>query len=268
VQCAAYSIQIRSAVVALRKSQVADLWADDSPIQVVFGLQLIVDVSKKLRPKLIKLPHRVFPKNTDVCMIVQDNCSPTLLSNLKSRLGKVITMRKLRKNYKDFESKRNLCGRFDLFVYDRRISAVAFTDFLGKAFLSKKKNPIAIAAREVPQILREIDNVKSSALYFKNGGASTSIKVGLLDLTDDEIVENTLALLKAMYKIFDPSIVQSISLKTPDSVSLPIYNSLAEPPAKRIKLQVRPPASSIPIEAETEEFAKKLDGNKKTNFFL
>jgi len=177
---------------------------------------------------------------------------------LKQQLDKVIDVHKLTKVYKDVENKRILAGRFDLFVYDRTIDPTIFADNLGKAFMSKKKNPIPIAVRTVPETLRYIENVKSSAIYYKSGGATTNIKVANLDQTDAEIVENVHALLKAMKKQFNPLHVHSISLKTPDSIALPIYTSLYIPnePPKAVK--VRPPASAVPIEAETPGFARRL----------
>jgi len=260
--------QIRSAVSALKDSKKDELWADDSPVQLVFALQQLSDISKRFRPKLIKVPHPLFSKKASVCLIVEGrNISAVLLSKLKSCFGKVITMSKLRANYREPERRAVLCGRFDLFVYDRRINAERLATVCGKPFLTKKKNPVSISVRTMSGVMSEIERVKSSAVYFRNGGTTTSIKVANLDFADDQIVENASAILKKMSTIFDSLAVQSISIKTADSVSLPLFQC-ARPSNRSSKpIITRPPAASIPIEAESEEFERDLDlalANKKS----
>jgi len=123
---------------------------------------------------------------------------------------------------------------------------------------TKKKNPVSITVRSVGGVMNEIKKVKSSALYFKNGGVSTSLKVARLDLTTDQIVENISSVLKKMYTILDPKAVQIICMKTPDSVSLPLYECVRPSCKQPIHLITRPPASSVLIEAETDAFENDL----------
>jgi len=259
--CDSYSIsedQIHRAVSALRGNK-KELWADDSPLQLVFALQELTDISKRFRPKLIKVPHPLISKKASVCLIIKDRISAVLLSKLKSCLGKVITMRKLELNYREPERRAVLCGRFDLFVYDKRIDAGRLATLCGKPFLTKKKNPVSINVRSVGGVMSEIEQVKSSALYFKNGSATTSIKVAHLDFTDSQIVENVNAVLKEMSTIFDPLAVQSICIKAADSVSLPLFQCVRPSNPRPKPIITRPPAASVPIEAESAEFERQLD---------
>jgi len=131
--------QICSAVCALKKSNETGLWADDSPVQLTFGFQKVTEISTRLRPKLIDVPHQILPEKAEVCLIVRDNCPPALLSDLKSRLGKVITLKKLIRNYRENESRSQLCGSFDLFLHDKRIAAHVIPYRCGKVFMNKKK---------------------------------------------------------------------------------------------------------------------------------
>jgi len=253
--------QIRSAIAALKKMQNADdaLWVDDSPVQLLFSFQYIEDISKKLRPKEIKVPHSILPEKTSVCLIVRDECPPPLLQGLKTQFGKVLTLRKLSRNYTDKEERRKLCGRFDLFLYDKRIKSSALPTRVGKVLIEKKKNPIPIVVRSLTGVSNEVERIKKCALYFKNGGVSTNLKVARLDFTDDEIVDNIIAVLNKMSTILDPVSVQSISLKTPDSMSLPLYQCAKQNKvARKIKTN-NAPASSVPLEAESAEFEKLLD---------
>jgi len=253
--------QVRSAVAALKKLQLREdaLWADDSPIQLLFSYQYLEDISKKLRPKLITVPHQILPEKTEVCLIVKNNCPQNLLQGLKSQFGKVLTITKLTRNYAEHEERRKLCGKFDLFLYDKHIKAGVLPSRVGKALIGKKKNPIAITVRSVAGVSNEVARVKKCAFYFKSGGVSTSIKVARLDFTDDEIVDNVIAVLNKMSTLLDPSSIQSISIKTPDSITLPIYQRAVQiEETKKIKTSV-PPASSVLLEAETKEFEQLLD---------
>jgi len=252
--------QIRDAVVALKKlsSDENSLWASDSPVQLQFGFQYLEDISKKLRPKLIEVPHQIYPETTSVCLIVRNECPPQLMQTLKSQLGKVITLSKLKRNYHDVEEKSKLCGRFDLFLYDKRLPAQSLPHVCGKVFLEKKKNPISITVRTVGGVLNEIERVKQCALYFKNGGVSTTIKAARFDFTDEQIVENITAVLSKMHKFVDPVSVQSISIKTTDSIALPVYQcAVQQREAKKIK--TNPPAGSVPAEEESHNFFKKIE---------
>ena len=50
----------------------------------------------------------------------------------------VISLTKLRKNYKSYESKRQLADLYDVFICDDRIYHL-LPKLLGKAFFAKKK---------------------------------------------------------------------------------------------------------------------------------
>jgi len=263
--------QLRSAIAALSKQQVGGLWADDSAVQLQFGFQYLTNVSKKLRPKLITVPHQIFPEKVAICLIVRNNCPNNLLMQLKSQLGKVLPLKKLRKNYKDHEERRKLVGRFDLFLYDAAIPANNIAGACGKAFIEKKKNPISIKVTTLEDVRDEIEKVKSSAVYFKSGGVSSTIKVGRSDFTEDQLVENINAVIKRMHNRLDPLSVQNIHIKTPDSISLPLYQC-AKQNTKARKIKKTIPKQSREIYIETDEFDSQLDAalrskNKRAKIF-
>jgi len=139
-EISAYQDQIHSAVSALKNLNNNDLWADDGFVHLCFGLQKVVDISKTFRATLFDVPHQILPDKTDVCLFVRDGCPPQLLSDLKARLGKVITLHKLCTNYNDYEQKRQLSNRYDLYLYDKHIHAHVLPYRLGEHFLQKKKN--------------------------------------------------------------------------------------------------------------------------------
>eukprot|EP01051_Picozoa_sp_SAG22_P029964 SAG22_NODE_11367_length_488_cov_1.010283_1_plen_153_part_01 len=117
--------------------------SDDAVISLIVGMK---DFPKKKRSKahLISLPHSMH-EDSEICLIVKDPQKA-----IKQRLEKdpidgvvkVIGLSKLRKNYKTFEAKRNLCDGYDLFLADRSVLPM-LPRLLGKTFFSKKKQPIA-----------------------------------------------------------------------------------------------------------------------------
>jgi len=107
--------------------------------------------------------------------------------------------------------------------------------------------------------MNAVEKIKYSALYYKNGGICTTIKVARLDHTEEQIVENITTVIKRMRAVsgFDPSAVQSISIKAQGGTTLPFYQC-ARHPTGRTKFKRTLPASSVPIEAETDGFDKIL----------
>jgi len=253
--------QVICAVNALRKTSTdTKLWVSDSPVQIIFALGYITDLAKDFRPRAIPLPSPLLPTNADVCLVVKDTIDTQLLATLKlSGIKKVIKRNKFEVNYKDFEEKQKLCGRFDLFLVER--GTKAYHPLFGKAFISKKKVPVPIVVTDADQVKQKIEQLKSSAFYNKSsGGNSITIKAARLDQTDEEIVGNIMAVLSHMRPIFGKK-VQSISLKTPDSLSLPIYQTIVIPEG-RILLKRKAPARATPHPLEHKaafaEAAKKV----------
>jgi len=245
--------QVIAAVKALRLTTDDKLWASDSPVQINFGLGLITDLTKDFRPKTIPLPSPLLPANADVCLVVKDSIDNTLFQKLKlsGKIKKVIRRKKFAANYQDFQERQKLVGRFDLFLVERGVRDCG--TIFGKSFFSTKKVPVPITVADADAVLKKVEELKSSALYIKcaAGGTSVTIKAARLDLTDDEVVNNIQAVLKYMRPIFG-SKVQSISIKTADSISLPIYQNIVVRPV-RVGMKRKAPRVAVPNELESEE---------------
>ena len=98
------------------------------------------------------MPHCSIPEPRDVCLIVKDlekgikpDHEPTLnhvnemlLDKGVDNITQVISLRELKVEYKQYEAKKSLCQKFDIFLVDERILRLV-PKFLGKHFYSKKR---------------------------------------------------------------------------------------------------------------------------------
>ncbi|XP_020626594.1 putative ribosome biogenesis protein C8F11.04 [Orbicella faveolata] len=178
---------------------------------------------------------------------------------------RVISLSKLRKNYQSFESKRHLCSLYDVFICDDAIYHL-LPKLLGKAFFSKKKyglikngfaGPISFRGFQETGLWTDRNNSFIFAMhaiidhFFHVSNFffhCSAIKVAHTGQTIEQSVENVVSAVSEIAKIVPRgwNNIQSLNLKTSDSISLPIYTSLPEkslviddtqPPKKKRKME-------------------------------
>jgi ribosome biogenesis protein UTP30 len=256
----------------------SNLLADEGDDLVVLQLSLRrVPPSPTTRPSLLPLPHPVTAHDgANVCFISDDrpnSRSPPasdLLDASKSLhrlpVSEVIPLSTLRTDYRPYESRRRLAASHDLFISDRAILPL-LPRVLGKAFYSTKKAPIGVDFTRVgwPEQVRK---VLGSALLYQRSGTCSGIKVGRLDMEEEEIVENVMAAVEAAAQKVPKkwANVRALHLKAVDSVALPIYQVVTElgmkieVPVERLEGEVG--SGEVIDAAQVETLGKKFD--KKT----
>jgi len=189
----------------------------------------------------IRLPHTPLPQSRDVCLIVKDlekgiksdheatvqHFQSLLADKGIDKITQVISLRELKVEYKQFEAKTQLCHRFDLFLADARIIRL-LPQFLGKPFYKRKKLPIQIDLNS-KDLKAEVDKaLMTSTLPLKHTGSCSSVSVGYSTLTKEQLVDNTLAVLKAVVEKFPGgwANVRSVYVKSQSTPSLPLYVTL------------------------------------------
>lgn len=189
----------------------------------------------------IRLPHTPLPQSRDVCLIVKDlekgiksdheatvqHFQSLLADKGIDQITQVISLRELKVEYKQFEAKTQLCHRFDLFLADARIIRL-LPQFLGKPFYKRKKLPIQIDLNS-KDLKAEVDKaLMTSTLPLKHTGSCSSVSVGYSTLTKEQLVDNTLAVLKAVVEKFPGgwANVRSVYVKSQSTPSLPLYVTL------------------------------------------
>jgi ribosome biogenesis protein UTP30 len=227
-----------------------NLLADERDDIVLLQLSLRhISASSATRPRLLPLPHPVIAHaDASICIISDDgpkSRSPAvsdLLDKSKSLhfpVSEVIPLSTLRTDYRPYESRRRLAGSHDLFIADRAILPL-LPRVLGKAFFRTKKAPIGVDFTRVgwPEHVRKV--LDSSFLYLRTGTCST-IKVGRLDMKEEDIVENVIAAVEAAVEKVPKkwANVRALHLKALDSVALPIYQVV---PQLGMKIEVQPVA--------------------------
>ena len=125
-----------------------------------------------------------------------------------------------------------LASMYDIFLADHRILPILYNK-LGKAFIQRKGFPylVNLTKRDVKA---ELLTVISSTHYRINEGKTLSVKIGRVSMTSEEILDNLIATVMGVVQRVPKGWhnVHSLNIKTADSTSLPVYNSMTVEPSK------------------------------------
>ncbi|ORY15372.1 ribosomal protein L1 [Neocallimastix californiae] len=262
--------QVNKATSALLKyfetTKKNDLLADESPVWLVLATKIPPEHSK-VKPIRIPLKYPIYNKDAEVCLITKDPQSEykeMLKEQGITRINKVIGVTKLKKKYKPYEAKRQLCNSYDIFLSDDRVIPI-LPKLIGKSFYEKKKNPVPIKMRK-GILLKEITNALNSTYYFINSGGCSSIKIGLTNQTPEEIAENIMYSINYIVEKVPGKWknIQRLSIKTNKSISLPIYSSLPDE-AKKIEFEPIKKVDEDEKDEENEEDEKDEENNDEEN---
>lgn len=271
-----------------RRGDKGELFQVGQPVFVTIGLKTVPE-RKIAKPHKISLRHPLYAESENgTCLIVKDTVKQDTKAFLEKHgvtgIAKVLTVEKLRKNYKEYEAKRQLSTSYDLFLADNRVLPL-LPKLLGKHFFVKKKcarsqrcargrwraggrsrrsrslhsrpvrrpPPVCAAPpgrHPVPVEMRKGDLKRQleSALrctYLHVSGQSIAVKVGHTAMSAQEIAENVCAAVGDIGGAVPGKwpAIQTLHLKTAESVALPLYNSL---PDGAVAADPEPKASDAP----------------------
>jgi ribosome biogenesis protein UTP30 len=236
-------------------------------VQLIVGLKKIPEQGRT-KPITLPIPHSLYrPEDgASMCMFVKDN-SDELKQKLQADpvdgLERVISLSALRRNYKEFKDRRKLVASHDLFLADDRITPM-LTKTLGKTFLSKKKQPVPIRLNR-GSLKRNIEQKRNSTYLFLGWGACCSVKVGRTDFTSKQVAENTMAAIHGLVQKVPRKWknIQSMHLKSTDSIALPIYNALPDANVAMAIVAESDGKTSKRAREEDNEEAEVVVGKKK-----
>jgi ribosome biogenesis protein UTP30 len=203
------------------------------PLWLVLTTKKYISDQRSLKPTQIALPTPILPPTTTLCLIVKDPQrhfkDAVTAAGLENVITKVVGISKLKKKFKTFESRRQLCDSHDIFIADDRIVTMLPTA-LGSVFYKKTaKVPIAVkvADHDKPDQLKKIvQKVLDSTVAHLAASATTSVRVSLSTHTPEQVVENVAAVVDALAEKKIPGgfkNIKSLHIKSPNSASLPIY---------------------------------------------
>eukprot|EP00892_Ulva_mutabilis_P012830 jgi/Ulvmu1/991/UM103_0018.1 len=238
--CKYSSEQLEKAITALKRylgsQESSGLLEEDEFLYVQIALKTSHPSHRKDKPICIPLPHPFHQRDgVDICLFVKDDKSGAGHKAAKKKLekfankagvAKVIGTSKLRTKYESYESKRNLCREYDLFLADDRILP-SLPKLIGKSFFKQKKQPMPVDLT-ASDWTAQVEKAKSCTAMLLSAGSCMSIKVGMSSQSTEEVLANADAVLQAVADAIPkkwPN-VQAVYLKSSDSVALPVYQSL------------------------------------------
>lgn len=222
------------------------LLGDDKLVQVQIGLARVPDrtTPKPIRVQIPHPLHRVAAAKDDgsdsaeeaeVCLIVKEESKSwvkDLVERFPDELGcvkKVLGLQSLRIKHKRYEQRRELLARFDLFLCDDRILPMV-GKAIGKGFFEAKKQPVPIKLTRKEALPVAVQRCLSATYMHISAGTCVNIRAGNTGMPVKSLNENVQAIIaNAINKI--PSKwanVRSVSIKLPDSTSLPVYSKTPE----------------------------------------
>jgi ribosome biogenesis protein UTP30 len=253
-------------------SEKLTLLGNDRPVQVQITL-LRAPGQSKPKPTQIVIPHPFYKladntadgvEEPEICLIVKESSKEwcqTMIEKFPDHMGcvkKVLSLDSLRKKHSSFEQKRELLSKYNMFMADDRILPM-LSKALGKAFIKAKRLPIPINLTREAALPFAIQKALSATYMTVNTGTCISIRAGHTGMEPKNLTENIIAIAKkAAYKIPRSwANVQMVSIKTADSVSLPVYNKTPE--------ALREIAKLAGVNADVGVSDDKEEGSSKDN---
>jgi len=230
--------RVRKAVDALldykqkteENSKKSNLLSGADPISVQIAFKRIPERPDK-KPTLIQLPHSLYSdEEAKVCLIVKDPQRKVkdLLEGQppSTNVDKVLGLSKLRKRYKQYDDKRQLCSQYDIFLADEAVTPM-LPPLTGKPFYASKRIPIPIDMRTKKKLLDSITRAKNSTVFWSGAGACSALKVATTDFDTEQVTANVESAVEQVAEVTVKKWknIKSIHIKTHDSLALPIYNS-------------------------------------------
>ena len=213
------------------KTSLLDGLDAEPPVHVLLSTKAMpkaIGKAKASKPVPLGLPHPYMSLETaEICLITKD--PQREYKDKLAALGlraKVIGVSKLKKKHKEYEAKRALLRAYEVFLADARVLPM-LPPLLGKGFFVKRKLPVAVDLTK-KDLRGELEKGVCSALYRHGAGTSNSMQVGTCVQTPAQLVENVVAAVEQAVRLIPGkwSNVQSLSLRTTNSVALPFYNSM------------------------------------------
>ncbi|KAF2849669.1 ribosomal protein L1 [Plenodomus tracheiphilus IPT5] len=229
--------------------------ANDDPIFLSISTKKHIHDTNRLKPNKIPLPHPIIAENVRICIFTKDPqrtykdlvASDAFPAALRTNVQRVLGVEKLKKRYKSYEQKRALAAEYDFFLVDDRIIKIV-ADFLGKSFYgTKTKRPIPIrltagahidksgkkdtkepvnAVGTAQGIAKEIETALKSTYLSLSASANSTIKIGLLSMTPEQLTENISAVVDAVVpKQIEHGWrnVRALHIKGPQTKALPVW---------------------------------------------
>uniref|UniRef100_A0A7S3C0E6 Uncharacterized protein n=1 Tax=Prasinoderma singulare TaxID=676789 RepID=A0A7S3C0E6_9VIRI len=241
---------------------------------------------EKVCPRRLPVPRELLPEDAELCLFVKDEGDEgeaAALEKLEALrqagqahgVVKVMGVTRLKKDYKQFEARRALLKRYDMFLADERVVTV-LPRLLGSKFFKAKKQPVPLKLAKKQDWGPIFKQAREGAYLHLAGGSCSLIHVGRASWPAKHVAANAMAALQGAVPHLPGKWrgLQAVFLKTSDSMALPIYatDALADKELAEIagaeESEEGAPAKGKAkgkrkAAAESDEKATKAGGKKK-----
>lgn len=204
----------------------SELFEANNYLWLVYGLRKIPKT--EIKPRLVPLPNPLH-KSCEVCFISSQ--PGKIMKKLFEEKGieniqKVISLTKLRKEFKTYELKRQLISSFDVFLCEEKIYHLVMRS-LGKTCFKRKKEALPVRMRN-QDLKKQVDKCIASTLLRLGHGACSAVAVGEISQhTPKELFENLIHAMRIVGHKMPGGWenIKTIHLKTSNSIALPVYQA-------------------------------------------
>ena len=159
-----------------------------------------------------------------------DELKEKLLTTPVAGITKVLAVGKLKKNYHEFEKRRELVNRYDAFFCDDRVVTM-MPKLCGKVFFERKKLPVPVrVSGSSIAVAKEMNKARDSTYMIIGAGQTISIRIGKNTMTPQQITDNVYAVLSTAIDAIPKKwkAVGSLYIQATGTVALPIYKKLPQ----------------------------------------
>ncbi|EOA39125.1 hypothetical protein CARUB_v10011944mg [Capsella rubella] len=218
------------------KSQKSEQLENDGFVYLIVTLKKIPQLDRS-NPFMIPLPHPLIDltaeDSPELCLIIDDKhknkiTKEAALKKIEAEripITSVIKVSKLKSDLSKLEKEERCC---ELYFAERRLMPI-LPKILGKEFVKKKKNPIAINLRH-GNWKEQIEKACESALFFVGTGTCSVVKVAKLSMGRKEIAENVMASINGIADSVPGKWknVRFFHIKLLESMALPVYEQVGQ----------------------------------------
>lgn len=140
----------------------------------------------------------------------------------------VISLSRLRRDFRDYGKRLELLKLYDLFLADDRILPM-LSKALGKKFFVKKKLPVPVRVNR-KHLARTIRTVLNGTSIQVGMGPCVSIRAATTGLSAAAIADNVMAVAERLPALIPKGVrnIQAVHIKTNGSAALPVLASLPD----------------------------------------
>lgn len=222
------------------------LFSENDDVSLIISLKKTPDKART-KPHRVQIPHSL-NSDASICVFTKDpqkDYKELLAKVPVAGVDKVIGVSKLRKNYRQYADKRKLLQSYDVFLADDRIVPL-LPPLLGSKFFQKKKHPTPVNFQK-SDLAAELEKALNSTNFYISAGSCCLVRIAKTSFTRKQVIANIVEGLPSIVSYIPGKWknVQSIHLKTQDSIAMPLFNSL--PVSNRINITGMVKAKTVPL---------------------